>query len=84
MIPSKNLTYAEKIIADAYLELAEEALRNPKRIPEKIVRCCKCGRCNVTLRKIHTDVYACSDCIEKGVARELEKDFKKRNEEAKK
>lgn len=76
MIPSKYLTYAENIIANAYLELAEEALKNKKYIAEKIVRCCKCGRCNVTLRKIHTDVYACPECISKSVAKELAKEGK--------
>lgn len=74
---SKYSTYAEEIIANAYLELVEEALKNKKKIPEKRIKCCKCGRCAVTLRKIHKDVYACTDCLDKAVAWEITKEFEK-------
>lgn len=56
-------TDAERILANAYLSLVEDALKNPNKFAGKTVRCCRCGRSDVTLRKLHKDVYACPGCI---------------------
>ena len=56
---------AERILANAYLSLVEDALKNPNKnkLSGSAVKCCKCGRSDVTLRKLHKDVYACPGCI---------------------
>lgn len=67
------LTEAREILENVYLELATEALKKKDKPSGTTIRCCECGRCDVTLRKIHSKVYACVDCVNKKTAVEVVK-----------
>ena len=71
-----KLSYAERIIAAAYMGLVEDALKSKKdnKVKSTSLVCCKCGRSNVTLHKLHKDVYACPDCIRDRAVEEMRKD----------
>jgi hypothetical protein len=60
------------ILQDVYLEMVNEALKKGKdKLPENIIRCCECGRSDKTLRKLHSKVYACTDCINKRAVKKV-------------
>lgn len=73
-----NIIDTRKMLERAYIGLAEEALKKGDKRTDGIVRCCKCGECNVTLRKIHKNIYACADCINKRGIEEAQKEAKNR------
>lgn len=72
-----NLIDPEKILARAYVGIVTDALKKGDKRTDNIIRCCKCGRCDVTLRKLHDQVYACTDCINKRAAEEVLAERKK-------
>lgn len=71
------LTHAQEILERAYLYLAADAVKNKNKRTGNTVRCCKCNRCDVTLRKISKDTYACVDCIKVQMVRDAVKRSKK-------
>ena len=48
----RNYIDEKEIMARAYLGLAEEALKKGEKRKDNVMRCCKCGRCDVTLKKL--------------------------------
>lgn len=54
---------ADEILKSVYLDLVNNAQKH--QIIGNIIRCCDCGRCDKTLKKIDKGVYACTDCITK-------------------
>lgn len=75
----RNYVDAEEMMARAYLGLAEDALKKNEKRKDNVLRCCKCGRCNVTLKKLHKEkgLYACTKCINDRAAQETTKEFLK-------
>lgn len=76
----RYLNEAHEILANAYIDLVNDALKKSKNKPRgSIIKCCECGRCDVTLKKIHSKFYACTDCINK---KTVEKAIEKRKKNA--
>ena len=73
-----NLINVRTMLERAYIGLAEDALKKGVRKSDGVLRCCECGRTDVTLRKLHKDIYACTDCINKRGIEEAKKEAKKR------
>lgn len=72
----KNFIDAKLMLERAYIGMVEDALKKGGKRTDGVVRCCKCGRYDVTLKKMHKDVYACTDCINKRAIDEAQKEMK--------
>ena len=56
----------ERIMKDAYVDLATSAIsKNKTVISSETLRCRECGRFGVTLRKCSDGQYICNDCLRK-------------------
>ena len=49
----RNYIDEKEMMARAYLGLVEDALKKSGKRKDNVLRCCKCGRCDVTLKKLH-------------------------------
>lgn len=73
----KTLNNTQELLERAYIGLVEDALNSKEKRTDNVIRCCKCKRCDVTLRKLHKGVYACTDCIKERSAWEVTKEFER-------
>lgn len=75
----RNFVDPKGMMARAYLGLVEDALKKGEKRVGNVLRCCKCGRSNVTLKKLHKEkgIYACTKCINDRAALETTKEFLK-------
>lgn len=76
-----NLINVRTMLERAYIGMVEDALKKGGKRTDNVLRCCKCGRCDVTLKKLHKDVYACTDCINKRAINEAQKEMEKQGAE---
>ena len=88
-----NYIDARVMMNRAYIGLASEAMKNSKKKnlnKDNAIRCCNCGRSDVTLKKIydrryaraerpfgHEDIYACEACLNERALQEAAKEQKK-------
>lgn len=54
----------ERILKASYLDLVSK--ESKKKIKSERIRCCNCGRSNVTLMKHSEGKYICVECKRKG------------------